>query len=265
MIAVIGQSTLDRVRDPAGTVRERLGGSPLYAATALAAVGADAVILTRGGTAELRAPLAGFGFEVVAADGTATFTSEIELLATGERRHAIAALGDPFLPADVRGWMAPHLASAAVVVCGAQWRADFPPETLRLLAKRHLVLLDAQGPVRPARLGPVVPSGPLDSASLAGVGVLKCSEDEAAACAGCGVGVLVVTRGARGATVIEAGRTVDVPGDAVEGLADTVGAGDMFLALLGAALSVGRDVVDATASACAGVTRLLRCRLDSGA
>lgn len=271
MIAVIGQSVVDRVRSPGADPVERLGGSPVFAAAALAFAGRDAVILTKGATAELRAPLAAFGYPVAVGDADASFVSELTVYGDGERHHRIAAFGDPFTPADVDGWMAPHLATAKAAVCGAQWRDDFPGATLRALARDgRIVLLDAQGPTRPARLGEVVDEGPLDPAWVEGVTVLKCSEVEAEALFGdadpvvaSGVPVVVVTRGHVGATVHVAGGGADVSAASVLGLADTIGAGDTFLALMAAALCDGDDAVAAAQAACAGTSALLRHRRDA--
>src|SRR5262249_12737110 len=70
MIALVGQSVVDRVKLPGHPWVERLGGAPLFAATALRMAGRPAVILTRGATSELRAPLHRLGFPVI--EGPAT-------------------------------------------------------------------------------------------------------------------------------------------------------------------------------------------------
>ncbi len=272
MIAVVGQSVVDRVRADGQEPTERLGGSPVFAAAALAFAGRSAVILTKGATPELRAPLGEFGFTVACGEATDSFVSALYIYGDGERYHEIAAFGEPFTPADVTGWMAPHLAGCRAVVCGAQWRDDFPPETLRSLAgDGRIVLLDGQGPTRPARLGPILDEGPLDPSWVEGVTVLKCSEIEAAALFGdrdpaeSGVPVVVITRGHVGADVVQPGGAVHVEVEPVLGLADTIGAGDTFLALMAAAMTDGADPVAAAGVACAGTSAVLRGRLGDGA
>jgi sugar/nucleoside kinase (ribokinase family) len=269
MIAIVGQSVVDRVREAGREPVERLGGSPVFAAAALAFAGRPAVILTKGATPDLREPLGRFGFAVAAGDAASSFVSALDIYGDGERHHEIAALGEPFTPADVAGWMAPHLEGCRAAVCGAQWRDDFPPETLRALAHDgRIVLLDGQGPTRPARLGPIVDTGPLDPAWVEGVAVLKCSEQEAEALFGdtdpaaSGIPVVVITRGHVGATVIQPSATTEVGVEPVLGLADTIGAGDTFLALMAAAMVDGADAVAAAAVACAGTSAVLRRRLE---
>jgi sugar/nucleoside kinase (ribokinase family) len=269
MIAIVGQSVVDRVCEAGREPVERLGGSPVFAAAALAFAGHDAVILTKGATPALREPLDHFGFAVVAGDAASSFVSALEIYGNGERHHEIASLGEPFTPADVAGWMAPHLDGCRAVVCGAQWRDDFPPATLRALAgDGRIVLLDAQGPTRPARLGPIVDEGPLDPAWVEGVTVLKCSDLEADALFGdsdpaaSGIPIVVITRGHVGATVIQPSGTTEVGVEPVLGLADTIGAGDTFMALMAAGLVDGFDAVAAAAVACAGTSAVLRRRLD---
>jgi fructokinase len=272
MIAIVGQSVVDHVRRPGEAAIERLGGSPVFAAAALAHVGREAVILTRGGTPALRAPLHAFGFEVVVGPSTRSFISELEIFGDGERHHEIGSFGDPFTVADVTGWMAPALARSRAVVVGAQWRGDFPGETLRALAADgRTVFLDGQGPTRPERLGVVRPEGPLDPAWVTGVTVLKCSEEEADALLGTpcvetaaatGCAIVIVTRGHVGATVFADGRVTAVGVEPVLGLADTVGAGDTFLSLLAVAMLDGAGTIDAVARACAGTAEQLRRRLE---
>jgi sugar/nucleoside kinase (ribokinase family) len=258
------------VREAGSAPVERLGGAPAFAAAALRASGRAAVILTKGGSPALRAPLLACGFEVVVGPARATFTSELEVFGDGERHHVIAALGEPFTPADVAGWMAPALARASTVVVGSQWRDDFRGETLAALAgDGRTLFLDAQGPARAPSLGPVRLEGPLDPAWVAGVHALKCSEEEAdallggrdlAAAARGGVPLVVVTQGHTGATVFEDGRETSVAGEPVLGLADAVGAGDSFLALMAAAADEGASPVAAAQSACDGVSAILRAR-----
>jgi sugar/nucleoside kinase (ribokinase family) len=272
-VALVGQSVLDRITLPDGSTEERLGGAPVFAGEAIAKDGRRAIILTKGGSATLRAPLHDYGLPVVEGYATSTVVSDMWLQQDGQRSEAMSAMGDPFTPADVEGWMADALAACDVVVCGAQWRDDFPPDTLRALGREgRLVYLDGQGPARPSRLGPLVLEGPLDRALVAGVAVLKLGLDEAEALIGgvdaraarsLGVPVVVITLSERGAVVLVDGHSVAVGVDPVYGLADTVGAGDMFLALMAAAGAEGADPVEACHRACDGVSRLLRERLEA--
>lgn len=147
----------------------------------------------------------------------------------------------------------------------------FAPETLAALSGgSRRIFLDGQGPVRAPALGPVRLSCPLDPALLRHVDVLKLGEDEASyliggidphAARATGVPVVVVTLGERGAVVLSDGVATEINVDPVLGLADTVGAGDSFLALMAAATAVGAGPIEAAARACTGVSELLRDRL----
>jgi hypothetical protein len=107
MIAVLGQCVEDLVIDPDGAVDARLGGTPLFAAHALARERCAAVICARGGSEELRAPLHRFGLEVVNGPPGRTFVSEMLLLSDGQRHEAINRLGDGFSSRICRpGWLA---------------------------------------------------------------------------------------------------------------------------------------------------------------
>jgi len=269
VIALVGQSVLDQTFWPDGVVEERLGGAPVFAGRAVAGRW-PAVVITHGGNAALRRPLHAFGVEVVEGPSQRTTVFEVTLYGDGTWSEAVTALGDPFLPSDVEQWMAAAVAPCSIVVCGTQWRGDFPAETLAALASGRQVFLDGQGPARAPALGPVRLACLLDPAVLRHVDVLKLSEDEATfliggidpyAALATGVPVVVVTLGERGAVVLSGGTATEVKVDPVLGLADTVGAGDSFLALMAAATAAGAGPVDAAARACEGVAELLRARL----
>jgi sugar/nucleoside kinase (ribokinase family) len=250
---------------------ERLGGAPVFAATALRMAGHQAVILTRGGTPALRAPLHRLGFRVIEGPATAACVSEMVLSPDGACADSFVAFGDPFTPADVEGWMAPALASVDAIVCGAQWHDDFPEATLVALARaRRPVYLDGQGPLRLPELGPLHLAGPLRRSLLRHVTVLKLAEEEArvalggidpAAARALGVPVVVVTLGVRGAVMLADGRATAVPVVPVPDLADTVGAGDAFLALMAAAGVDGATPLEAVRFACDTTAAFLRTRL----
>lgn len=271
MIAIVGQSVVDRIKLPGEPWVERLGGAPIFAAQALAATGAPAVVLTRGATPALRRPLHHLGLAVIEGPATRSCVSEMAYRPDGTWSDAFDSLGEPFTPGDVRGWMAAGLAGADAVVCGAQWCDDFPEATLEALTEGGRSLyLDGQGPLRAAQLGPISLRASFAGAGLRHVAVLKLAEEEArvalggvdAAAAGrLGVPTVVVTLGERGAVVLRGGRAIEVDVEPVHGLADTVGAGDAFLALMAAGASEGADPVEAARFGCRETARLLRRRL----
>src|SRR5262249_37911347 len=172
------------------------------------------------------------GLRVWVGPSRRTTVFDVRLHGDGDWHESITALGDPFRPSDVETWMAPALDGVTTVVCGTQWRDDFPPESLAALARCGCTIyLDGQGAARPRRLGAVRLEGPLDPAAVAGVQVLKLSEEEAAALIGgtdpaaadaTGVPVVVVTRGELGAVVLADGVATEIGVTPVHGLADTV-------------------------------------------
>ena len=269
MIALIGECVFDRVRWPDGRIVERLGGAPIYGGRAL--VGASkAVVLTHGGSQRLRGPLFGLGHEVIVGPSSGTTAFEVTLFGDGGWVEAIRSFGEPFVAGDVAGWMAPALARCSTVVCGTQWRGDLSAETLAALATGgHRIFLDGQGMTRPRRLGPIRLEAENITAACSGVQVLKLGEDEANVLIGgidavraraTGIPVVVVTLAERGAVVLAEGVATEVGVSPVEGLSDTVGAGDSFLALMAAAADAGADPITATEAACDGVAALLRQR-----
>jgi hypothetical protein len=269
VIALIGESVIDRVRWPDGRIVERLGGAPIYAGRALAGT-ATAVVLTHGGSRRLRQPMFGLGHEVVEGPPSGTTAFEVTLFGDGGCVEAIRSFGAPFVAEDVAGWMAPALARCSTVVCGTQWRGDLSADTVAALAAGgRRMFLDGQGMTRPRRLGPIR----LDTESItpvfSGVQVLKLGEDEANVLIGgidaararaTGIPVVVVTLAERGAVVLAEGVATEVGVSRVAGLSDTVGAGDSFLALMAAAAEAGADPITATGIACDGVAALLRQR-----
>jgi HAD superfamily hydrolase (TIGR01509 family) len=273
MVALVGQSVVDRVKLPGCPWVERLGGAPVFAAAALRMSGRAGVIVTRGASEAQRAPLHRLGFKVVEGPAGASCVSEMVLSPDGVCADSFIAFGDPFTPADVEDWMAPALAEADAIVCGAQWREDFPEATLSALARTgRPVYLDGQGPLRLPATGPLRLAGPLDRSALRHVTVLKLAEEEAHAALGgidadaaraLGVPVVVVTLGERGAVLLMDGDAIPVPVEPVSGLADTVGAGDAFLALMASAGVEGATPLEAARFACDGTAAFLRARLAS--
>src|SRR5438105_2358963 len=200
----------------------RLGGGPYYAALALRALARPGAIAAKCGAAErdaLLPPLAATGLPVrcLAGRSTTTFAFAYE----GERRQLTTeALGDVWTPAEADGWVARALGRAEWVHVAPLLRGDFPPETLERLARGRRLSFDAQGLVRPRRLGPVVTDADYDQDLLQHVSILKLSEGEArilvdgldeAALGSFGVREVVVTLGSRGAVVFADGVAEHVP------------------------------------------------------
>jgi len=179
IIGLIGQSVLDRTHWPDGRIEERLGGAPVFAARAIADVW-PAVVLTHGGTAELRQPLHELGLRIVEGPSPLTTVFEVTLYGDGTWSEEVTTIGDPFTARDLETWMAADIARCTSIVCGTQLRGDFMADTLAALGQGgRRLYLDGQGPARPRRLGPIRLEGPLDLRTLSSVSVLKLGEEEA--------------------------------------------------------------------------------------
>jgi sugar/nucleoside kinase (ribokinase family) len=239
----------------------RIGGPVYYGARALAALGEDALVVTKYAEADeaLAAPLHRIGLHVVRrpAGTTAAFTIENR----GDRR--VMALDDPGEP-----WSADDLADLAGVAwvqAGAVSRSDFPPATLALLARGRTVLLDGQGLTRTSAPGPVGLDADYDPDLLRHVRILKLSLEEAEALGldlgdralgSLGVPEVVVTLGSRGSVVYADGVAEHVPAHPLA-LSDPTGAGDVFAAAYLAARRRGHGPLSAARRATTVVASVL--------
>ena len=224
-LALVGNLSLDRVDGGA----PRIGGAPYYGAFAFRSLGRPARILAKCGAHERRPfqrALASLGFAPTLLPTART--AEFRIVYDGDRRTIdIEAIADAWTPEEVAslprgGWV--HVAPLA--------RSDFRAETLAEIARGRRVLLDAQGLVRPARLGRLDADSDYDPELLRHVSVLKLSEEEARVIgppAELGVPEVLVTMGPRGAAVYAHGELERVAAREVRG-ADPTGAGDVFAA-----------------------------------
>jgi sugar/nucleoside kinase (ribokinase family) len=262
-LAVVGNLSRDLVDGGP----PRAGGPPLWAARALRALGAPALVLAKCGTADralLLRPLVALGLPVLwlGGESTAAFSIRYE----GDRREmTVDGIGDSWSARDVQ-----RLGDARWVHVGALAQSDFPAETLARLAEGRRVLFDGQGLVRPPRIGPLELHGDYDPQVLRHVHVLKLAEEEAHALVGepdesalraLGVPEVVVTLGSRGSLVFAEGRLQRVVAQPVGGPVDPTGAGDAFAGAYLAARAGGHAPVPSARRAGALVTGLLARRL----
>jgi sugar/nucleoside kinase (ribokinase family) len=229
-VAVVGNLSLDLVDG----APPRVGGPPYYAARALAALGAPALVRAKSAEADqqlVMQPLQALGLTVDWRPGATTATYAFSY--DGDRRlMEVRELGSPWSVDDVAGL------DADWVHVGALFRGEFPAETLAALAEAGVRLsFDGQGLARPGRTGPLVLEPEPELSFLRHVSVLKLSEQEALALVGriderslsaLGVPEVVVTLGSRGCMLVTEHRLVHVPADPLD--ADPTGAGDAFAA-----------------------------------
>ena len=273
-VAVIGNLVRDIVEDSP----PRPGGAVFYHAGVFAKIehALEVRVVTRCAPEDrslLLAPLEAFGLPVVwrPARETQTFSFHYE----GEDRvMEIVALGDPWTPDDVEGWVAQVIGDAEWIMLGALTRSDFPPETLAALRRDgRQLLVDAQGLVRRGTLGALVRDGKVPPESFAAVRVLKLNEREADALVGstepsdlrrlC-VPEVVLTLGSKGAVVVTASDAEHVAATPVDAPVDPTGAGDMFWVAYLVARSEGADPVEAARRASAHTAAFLESRGVSG-
>jgi len=232
---VVGAVTRDLEPGTDGAGAFRPGGVVFHAGLALAALGARTRIVTRlrpEDETALLAPLRAGGVGALALPSRETTTYANDYSST-PTRHDLRATSDSIGPDDVpAAWR-----EADVVQLGPLHPRDVLPETAAAL--RGLKGLDVQGLVRVAGGGGRLERSAALERFLPHVDVLQASEQElAAALDGDGAGTfvarhgvreLIVTRGARGATLVTPDGTIDVPPEPAPGTG-AVGAGDVFLA-----------------------------------
>ena len=257
-IAVIGNLSRDVVAGDAA----RPGGAVFYAARALAHMGAKGRIVARCGAPDaklLLPPLEAVGLPVTFRTGehTAGFTFHYE----GDHRvMQVDEIGDPWTTADVTDrWVEDALGDARWIQVGALLRTDFAADTLAALARGgRRLLVDAQGLVRVAQVGPLRRDAEVDDEVFASLTALKLSENEARTLAGgvepeqvrkLGVPEIVVTLGSAGALVVTASVAEHIAPIAIEGHVDPTGAGDSFSAGYLSARAQGADPVEAARAA----------------
>jgi sugar/nucleoside kinase (ribokinase family) len=233
-LVVIGHLSRDVVAGGA----PRIGGGPWHAARALAALGADAVVVAACGAEDedaFRAALAetGVPFALHARGRTTAFSFSYD--DGGARTMTVDAISEPFAPEVEADWV--HVAPLV--------RGDVA------IPRAPHVLLDGQGLVRRPTLGRLELDSAFDPELLRGVSILKLAKEEAAVVGPVDVPELVVTDGVHGATV----NGMHVPADPVD--ADPTGAGDMFAAGYLAARAGGAEPVEAGRSAAALVSAIL--------
>ena len=263
-IAVVGNLSRDLVDGEP----PRPGGPPYWAARALRALRARALVVAKCATndRELFAPaLAELGLPVLWRPGTSTATFSFHY--EGDHRVMnVMAIGDPLTPDDVR-----EVGDARWVHAGALVQSDFPAVTMAELARGRRISFDGQGLVRPARTGPLELVADYDPEVLRHVTILKLAEEEAEALLGhepteeglrsLGVPEVLVTFGSLGSLVLANGRLEQVDARTIEGDTDPTGAGDAFSAAYLVSRSAGHVPVAAARQASALVAGMLSGRL----
>jgi sugar/nucleoside kinase (ribokinase family) len=241
-LAVVGQLS----RDVIAGGEPRIGGPPWHAARALEALGADARIVAKCGEsdavdyARLLETL-GFPFELLVGAETTSFS--FTYAADGTRTMTVDAVGDPWREEELA------LGEAEWVYVGPLLRGEID---LAWIGEGRHVLLDAHGLVRVPERGPLRLDGSFDRDQLDHISMLKLSEEEVEITGPVDVPEMIVTHGARGATV----NGVHVRAEPVD--RDPTGAGDMFGAAYLASRAEGAEPVEAAQRAAVLVSELLR-------
>ena len=241
-IAVVGQLS----RDVIAGGEPRIGGAPWHAGRALRALGADARIVCKCGEEDAvsfarELETLDLPFDLVVGAKTTAFSFSYD--DHGARTMAVDAVGDAWNAEELR-------------IDGVDWLQVAPLlrgqiDLAALAAPGRHILLDAQGIVRVAEVGPLRRDDGFDHDALRHVSMLKLSEEEAAIVGDVDVPEVIVTHGRRGAAV----NGDFVPALPVDG--DPTGAGDGFCVAYVASRSLGFAPAAAARRATAVVASML--------
>lgn len=250
-LGVIGHLSRDVVADAA----PRIGGGPWHAARALRALRHDAILFGKCGDRDFGRQLATLGIPISVAYGGETTGFSFSYDAAGVRTMAVDTLGEPWNVDELPQSLLRRVAWLQVVPL---LEGDFDADAFEWLARDRRILLDGQGLTRARRLGPLQLEPAFDRTVLRHVSILKLAEEEATALGDVGeLGVpeVLITRGARHATIVTRDGAEDVPVHAVD--ADPTGAGDAFAATYLASRAEGHRPASAARRAAALVSALL--------
>lgn len=244
-VLVIGEALIDAVQAQDGAVTEHVGGSPANVALGLGRLGRGTDLLTWLGADDRGRRIT----EHLAASGAAVVRGSAGAPRTSVATAHLAADGSATYDFDLtwrvpQTWASPPAAPLAVhtgsIAAVLEPGAD---DVARILAAhRDSATLTYDPNLRPSLMPPPDRTRPIVEHVVAMADVVKVSEEDLAwlapddplglaeEWAGAGPALVVVTRGRDGAAAwTAAGRVVDVPSVPVT-VADTVGAGDSFMA-----------------------------------
>ncbi len=257
----MGAISRDLIVGGGSAAESRAGGGVHHGGLALARLGSSVRAVTRVRLEDegaLLAPLRAEGVEVLALPSHAT-TTYLNDYSGDKDRHELNAVSDPIAPDDVPSeWR-----EADLVQLSPLHRNDIVPETAAAL--HGLKGLDVQGLLREPGLAGMRALPRM----LAHVDVVQVSESDLPALLGdeslggfvrrFNVEEMIVTRGSKGATIIAARESTEVPTRRVED-GDPVGAGDVFLASYLLLRVSGRGPIEAAR----GATRACSAKLEQG-
>lgn len=242
---VVGEALVDAVHGTDGSVVEHVGGSPANVALGLGRLGRGADLLTWIGRDARGRRIA----EHLATSGAAVVPGSDGAERTSVATAHLASDGGATYEFDLT-WQVPERwtspPAAPLVVHTGSIAAVLEPgaaDVARILAAhRESATITYDPNLRPSLVPPLEQTGPVVDAVVATADVVKVSDEDLAwlapadplglaeRWATAGPALVVVTRGPDGATAwTAAGLRVDVPSRPVA-VADTVGAGDSFMA-----------------------------------
>ncbi|MFY1831253.1 PfkB family carbohydrate kinase [Myxococcus fulvus] len=225
-VLVVGNYCHDVLPSGGGGAVHTLGGSAAYISSVFDAAGVDHAVVSVAGEDFAYADRVRYPPRIVPGTRTTRFLADFS---QAERVLRVDARSASIPPEDIR------FDARVALACGVM--GEVPPETLLRMSQRaQHVLADAQGLLRSLDDQGRVWNQRLEdtpfAALLGHLHVLKASEDEARAMDVDAVRAqtcLVVTRGAKGCTVLTSRDTLQVPSWPVKEV-DPTGAGDCFLA-----------------------------------